>query len=128
MKLLLDTHAFLWFLAGDRRLSGTARRRIEDSRHERFLSIASVWEMAIKSSLGKLELGDPLAEVVDQGTRENGILLLRVSKEHALGVADLPWHHRDPFDRLLAAQALLDGMSIVGQDHAFEAYGVARVW
>ncbi|MBI5160229.1 MAG: type II toxin-antitoxin system VapC family toxin [Micrococcales bacterium] len=128
MRLLLDTHAFLWFLAGDRRLSGTARRRIEDSRHERFLSMASVWEMAIKSSLRKLDIDDPLAAVVDQGTRESGIALLRISKEHALGVADLPWHHRDPFDRLLAAQAIAEEMSIVSVDPAFDAYGVARVW
>lgn len=128
MKLLIDTHAFLWFLAGDRRLTRVARRRIEDPRNERFLSIASVWEMAIKSSLGKLELDDPLEVVVDRGSQENGIALLRISKEHALGVAALPWHHHDPFDRLLAAQALGDGMRIVARDDAFDAYGVPRIW
>jgi len=128
VKLLLDTHAFLWFLAGDRRLSTVARRRIEDARNERFLSVASIWEMAIKSSLGKLDLDDPLAEVVDRGSRDSGVALLRISKEHVLGVAALPWHHHDPFDRLLASQALGEGMALVGRDRSFDSYGVKRVW
>lgn len=128
MRLLLDTHAFLWFLAGDAQLAASARRRIEDTRNERFLSIASVWEMAIKRSVGKLELDEPLAEILDKGTKENGITLLRISAEHAMGVSDLPWHHRDPFDRLLIAQAIHEGMNVVTRDRAFEAYGVRRVW
>jgi PIN domain nuclease of toxin-antitoxin system len=128
VRLLLDTHAFLWFLAGDSRLRASARRRIEHEGHEKLLSIASVWEMAIKQSLGKLMLKDPLAEVIEGGTLDNGIALLGISKDHALRVAALPWHHRDPFDRLLAAQALGDDLSLLTGDAAFDAYGVRRVW
>jgi PIN domain nuclease of toxin-antitoxin system len=128
VKLLLDTHAFLWFLAGDPRLERSARRRIENAGNDKFLSIASVWEMAIKVSLHKLELKDPLAEVIDHGTQESGISLLGISKHHAVRVASLPWHHRDPFDRLLTAQALEEDLALLGKDAAFDAYGVRRIW
>ena len=128
MRLLLDTHAFLWFLAGDSRLRAAARRRVEDKANDKFLSIASIWEMAIKVSLGKLELDDPLGEIVGRGAGENGIALIGISKDHVLRVSTLPWHHRDPFDRLLAAQAMHEGMTLLTGDSAFEAYGVRRVW
>ncbi|HUH03640.1 MAG TPA: type II toxin-antitoxin system VapC family toxin [Kofleriaceae bacterium] len=128
MKLLLDTQAFLWFASGHPRLSKKARRRIEDSRHDKYLSIASVWEMAIKLGLGKLRLQVPLAEFIEVGATENGIGLLGIEKEHAIRVATLPDHHRDPFDRLLAAQALAEGMTVVGRDDQFDGYGVRRVW
>lgn len=128
MKLLLDTHAFLWFLAGDSRLRASARRRVEDPANERLLSIASVWEMAIKISLGKLQLKDPLDHVIGRVASDNGIALLAISARHALGVSALAWHHRDPFDRLLAAQALAEGIALLSEDTAFDAYGVRRVW
>lgn len=128
MRLLLDTHAFLWFLAGDRRLPPSARRRIGDAANEKLLSIASVWEMAIKVSLGKLTLQDPLRVVVDRGASDNGIVILGLSTRHAVRVAELPWHHRDPFDRLLAAQALEEALTVVARDATFDMYGVRRVW
>jgi PIN domain nuclease of toxin-antitoxin system len=128
MRLLIDTHAFLWFLAGDSKLRVPARRRIEDSRNERFLSIASVWEMAIKLSLGKLRLEDPLEDVVTRGTVETGIALLAISKDHAIRVATLPWYHHDPFDRLLIAQALEEDLAVLTRDDAFESYSVRRVF
>lgn len=128
MKLLLDTHTFLWLAGGDRRLSRTARRRIEDGRHDRFLSVASIWEMAIKVEIGKLRLGVPLAELVQAGAIENGITLLPIEKEHAMGVAVLPRHHGDPFDRLLIVQAAHEDMVIVGNDGRFDAYNVRRIW
>ncbi|MBI4576684.1 MAG: type II toxin-antitoxin system VapC family toxin [Planctomycetes bacterium] len=128
MKLLLDTQAFLWFAGGDRRLTPRARRRIEDVRHDKFLSIASVWEMAIKTGLGKLVLDLPLAELIESGAIENGIGLLPIDRRHALGVASLPPHHGDPFDRLLAVQARDEDMAVVGGDAAFDAYGVRRIW
>jgi PIN domain nuclease of toxin-antitoxin system len=128
VKLLLDTHAFLWFIGGDARLPPSARRRIADAGNEKFLSIASVWEMAIKVSLRKLELQDTLRDVVDHGASDNGIALLAVSKNHAIRVAELPWHHRDPFDRLLAAQALEEALTVVARDATFDTYGVRRVW
>jgi PIN domain nuclease of toxin-antitoxin system len=128
VKLLLDTHAVLWYLSGDRRLPRSARRHIEQSRREKFLSLASVWEIAIKASLRKLELDDPLEQVIDAGITDSGAALLGISKHHAIRVATLPWHHRDPFDRMLAAQALVDDLTLLSSDETFDAYGVRRVW
>jgi PIN domain nuclease of toxin-antitoxin system len=128
VRLLLDTHAFLWLQTGDARFSRKARRRVEDRRNDRYLSIASVWEMAIKIGLGKLRLGSSLEDLVERGALENGIALLPIAREHALGVTHLPRHHGDPFDRLLVAQAVREEMAIVAADPAFDAYPVRRVW
>jgi PIN domain nuclease of toxin-antitoxin system len=128
VKLLFDTHAYLWFAAGDRRLSVRARRRIEDPKNERCLSIASVWELAIKISLGKLRLTVPLGEHLERGLRDAAAVLLPIAREHAVAVATLPPHHADPFDRLLIAQALAEDMVVVGADETFDAYGVRRAW
>lgn len=128
MKLLLDTHAFLWFVAGDSQMSAKARRRIEDARNESFVSIASVWELAIKLGLGKLRLTDSLAETLERATRDNRIALLPISKAHAIAVSLLPDHHRDPFDRMLVAQAQADEMLLVTRDSVFDAYAVRRIW
>ncbi len=128
MKLLLDTHAFLWFLAGDKQLSSKARRRLEDPRNESFLSIASVWEMAIKVGIGKLRLGDELDVLVDRGARDNRIALLPIARRHAIAVASLPAHHGDPFDRMLVAQASAEDMTLIARDAAFDDYAVRRIW
>jgi PIN domain nuclease of toxin-antitoxin system len=128
VKLLLDTHAFLWFLADDRHLSSKARRRLEDPRNESYLSIASVWEMAIKVGLGKLRLADPLDALLDRGARDNRIALLGITRAHVLAVVALPDVHRDPFDRLLVAQARSEGLALVARDPAFDGYGVRRIW
>jgi PIN domain nuclease of toxin-antitoxin system len=100
VRLLLDTHVFLWFLAGDARLRASIRGRIENKAHDKFLSVASVWEMAIKVSLGKLKLKDPLGEIVDRGASANGITVITIAKDHAVGSVRCRGH-RDPFDRLL---------------------------
>jgi PIN domain nuclease of toxin-antitoxin system len=128
VRLLLDTHAFLWFIAGHRSLSTRARRAIESSRNEKYLSVASVWEMAIKVGLGKLKLGIPLRDTLDAGISEGGIAVLPVERDHALGVAELPWHHEDPFDRLLIAQARAEDLRMVTADGAFDGYDVSRLW
>jgi PIN domain nuclease of toxin-antitoxin system len=129
VKLLLDTHAFLWLLAGDRRFGAKARRRIEDSRNDKHLSIASIWEMAIKIGLGKLRFGDPLSDLIDRGAKQNAIALIAIEKEHVLDVSALPTtQHGDPFDRLLVAQAMREGMTLVSRDPVFDAYPVRRVW
>jgi PIN domain nuclease of toxin-antitoxin system len=126
--LLVDTHAFLWFLAGHRLLSRRARAAIESERNQKYLSAASVWEMAIKHSLGRLRLGLPLREAVMSGADECGLILLSVNPDHALAVADLPLLHDDPFDRLLVAQARVDDLRLVTRDPAFENYGITTLW
>ena len=128
MNLLLDTHAFLWFMEGNERISQRARAEIEAADGVRALSIASAWEMAIKSSLGKLDLAKPLGELLPPLLADAGIELLPIEIPDLARVATLPFHHRDPFDRLLAAQALERGFTIVSVDEAFDAYGVARLW
>ncbi len=128
MKSLIDTHALLWFAGGSPKLSSTARRRIEDVRGERYVSVASIWEIAIKVSLGRLRLDAELGELVATDIVGSSIAVLDVRKEHAVAVARLPFHHRDPFDRLLVAQAIVEGLDVVTADPAFAQYGVKRVW
>ena len=128
MRPLLDTHSFLWFISGSSKLSQTARTLIEEPSNQPFLSIASLWEMAIKLSLGKLSLGEPFEVLIPEQMKANGINLLGIEIEHTALVATLPFHHRDPFDRLLVAQAVVERMPIVSADAAFDAYGVERLW
>lgn len=125
MKLLLDTHAFLWFVAGDKRLSRRARRAIEAE--EPCLSVASVWEMAIKVSLGRLVLPASVEEYMAE-KRAEGFSMLSIDWPHAAAVEKLPFLHRDPFDRLLAAQALTERLPLVSSDPVFREYGVKVVW
>ena len=128
MRLLLDTHAFLWWLANDPALSGKARTAIADGRHECFVSLASCWEMAIKCSLGKLRLTQPVERFIPDEISANGFHLLGIDFRHVAKVETLPFYHRDPFDRLLAAQALLEKMTIVSCDTVLSEYGVKRIW
>jgi len=128
MRLLLDTHSFLWFISGNPQISSSARMLIEDVSNQPFLSVASLWEMAIKMSLGKLSLGQPFETLIPQQLSLNGIALLGITISHTAVVARLPFHHRDPFDRLLVAQAMTEQMSIVSGDTAFDAYAVTRLW
>ncbi|MBK8255141.1 MAG: type II toxin-antitoxin system VapC family toxin [Polyangiaceae bacterium] len=128
MRLLLDTHAFLWFVAGSSRLSTTARAAIEARENERFLSAASIFEMAVKMSLGKLTVGLPIEELLGRELASGGFALLPIEIRHVGQLASLPFYHRDPFDRLLAAQALVDALMFVSADEAFDSYGVQRHW
>jgi PIN domain nuclease of toxin-antitoxin system len=128
MRLLLDTHSFLWFISGSLRISPSARTLIGDPANQPFLSVASLWEMAIKVSLGKLSLGQPFDTLIPQQLSLNGIALLGITISHTAEVARLPFHHRDPFDRLLIAQAITEQMPIVSGDTAFDAYAVTRLW
>jgi len=127
-RLLLDTHTFLWWVADSKSLSRRSRAAIADPANECWLSVASVWEMAIKVSLGKLKLPQPVTRFVSEQSALNTFRPLAIELGHASAVAELPFHHRDPFDRLLAAQALAEKMSIVSADEAFDAYGAARIW
>jgi PIN domain nuclease of toxin-antitoxin system len=127
VRYLLDTHTFLWLATDDPKLTPAARAIFIDSEHDCFLSAASVWEMAIKSSLGKLSIA-PGVERVVRGGRERGLRMLDVTSDHAYLVERLPFHHRDPFDRLLIAQAIYEGMPLVSCDTRIDAYAVRRIW
>lgn len=127
-RLLLDTHTFLWWVSDAPELSITAREAISDTGNECFLSIASCWEMAIKSSIGKLRLTKPVERFVHDLITENGFRLLSIELRHAAKVEALPFHHRDPFDRLLLAQAITEKLTIVTVDSLFSSYGVKLLW
>lgn len=126
MAILLDTQAFLWWTEDDPRLSGAARQAIADS--ECSLSLASCWEVAIKASLNRIQFDRPLTQFFAEQLLACGISLLPIEFRHVMRVAQLPFHHRDPFDRLLAAQAIEEGLAIVSIDSAFDAYRVLRLW
>jgi PIN domain nuclease of toxin-antitoxin system len=128
MKILLDTHAFLWFVDDNPRLSQPARVLIESEDSEPFLSVASLWEIAIKISLGKLTLNQSYEVFIPHHMALNGIGILHISIEHTAAVTTLPFHHRDPFDRLLVAQSKIENVTLISADPAFDAYGVKRVW
>jgi PIN domain nuclease of toxin-antitoxin system len=127
VRLLVDTQAFLWFMAGDRRLSAAARLAIEDDDAEWWLSAASVWELSIKSSLKRIALPAPASEYVAEKIHA-GLRVLSVEWAHAALVERLPFHHRDPFDRLLVAQAQSEQLAVVTCDSVFRQYGVRVVW
>lgn len=127
MRVLLDTHAFLWFVLDDPRLGTAARGLIEDETTDVLVSPASFWEIAIKVSLGKYELTVPFEAFRQQGIGTNGFEVLPVEVRHAAVVATLPFHHKDPFDRLIVAQALAEAMPLVSGDAAPDAYGVRRI-
>ena len=120
MRLLLDTHAALWAVREPDRLVASTRRAIEDGTNEVIVSVASVWEVAIKRKLGKIRLERSLVEELE----EAGVGTLPVVAEHAEAAGDLPLHHKDPFDRMLIAQAMVEGLTIVTRDRTFEPYGV----
>jgi PIN domain nuclease of toxin-antitoxin system len=123
MRLLLDTHVWLWMIARPERLSAEARARLEDPANELFLSAASAWEISIKHRLGKLELPEPPERLVPSRLARDGVTPLPVTVDHALRVAVLPDLHRDPFDRLLVAQAQIEGLVLVTADPAIAGYG-----
>jgi len=128
MRLLLDTHAFLWWVNDSPELSRRARSAIADQRNECFLSLASCWEMAIKVSTGKLGLPTGVERFIQGQLAANWIRELPIDLAHVARAGLLPFHHRDPFDRLLAAQALEEDLAIVSADPVFRKYGVKRVW
>jgi PIN domain nuclease of toxin-antitoxin system len=128
VKLLLDTHAFLWWIGDDPRLSSPARASIADPGSEVWFSVASAWELAIKAAIGRIETEAPLSRFLEEQTRQNGFRVLPVLLGHAAGVESLPDHHRDPFDRLLVAQAIAEEMTLVSGDRVLRKYGVRVLW
>lgn len=128
MKILLDTHVFLWWVSNDRRLSRRARDLIADGDNEILLSAASGWEMAIKAGLGKLPLPEDLEIFLDDQMERNGIGPLPILMKHTTRVRHLPNHHADPFDRLLIAQAQVEGLTLMTGDRHIKRYDVTTVW
>lgn len=128
MKLLLDTHTLLWFVLGDASLSTTARQLIEDAANSKFISPASYWELAIKISIGKYALHEPYEPFIDRAIRQNGFLILHIEPRHTAALTNLPFHHRDPFDRLMVAQIMVEGLILVSADSVLDAYPIQRVW
>lgn len=128
MRLLLDTHAFLWWLDGDRRLSSRGRRLIADETTEVFVSAASAWEIAIKAAAGKLPGARDVAADVSGCLLSQGFRPLDITVGHAQRAGGLPLLHRDPFDRMLVAQAFVEGLPLLSNDSVFDAYAVQRIW
>ena len=127
-SLLLDTHTMLWFFWDDPQLSDHAKSLIEDASNRKLVSIASCWEIAIKVGLGKLDLGETSRSFLPREIARNRFELLPVSLGHATMVEGLVAHHRDPFDRLLVAQAMAEALPLVSADGIFDQYGVSRLW
>lgn len=127
-RLLLDTHTFLWWDSAPERLSTSVLALCQDPAVVLFLSIVSLWEIQIKSDLGKLPLLLPLAEIVQEQQARHGLEILPVTPEHIYALSSLPLHHKDPFDRLLIAQALTEELPLASADGAFAAYPISLVW
>jgi PIN domain nuclease of toxin-antitoxin system len=128
MRVLLDTHAFLWFVLGDSQLSSHARNHIDDLSNEKLVSPASYWEIAIKISLNKYTLSQPYEAFMQKGIADNGFIILPIEPKHTAALTSLPFHHRDPFDRLIIAQAMVERIPVISGDEAFAAYPVTRIW
>lgn len=125
---LLDTHAFLWLVMGDNNLSTFARQCFLDINNQFYLSAVTSFEIAVKYSLGKLQLSEPPKEFIANRIQANALIPLPVKIEHTLYLANLPFHHRDPFDRLLVAQALAENVPILSADQIFSKYPIQRLW
>lgn len=128
MKLLLDTHTVLWYLTGDARLSVTARELIDDFAKVKYVSPIVLWETAIKISIGKYTLHEPFDEFFQRGMQRTGWRDLPIEIKHTKMLGTLRYHHRDPFDRLLAAQALTELMPVISIDESLDPYGIQRLW
>lgn len=125
--MLLDTNAFIWFLDGDKSLSAPALKAIEDIQNPVYISIACLWEIAIKRSLQKLDFTPTFQQIYDDIDRM-GAVLLPIKQTHLEYLETLPFHHRDPFDRLMIAQAETEGMTVITKDDAFALYGLQTLW
>ena len=128
MRLLLDSHTLIWAADDPSKLSALAQGLIQDPAHDRLISAATIWEIAIKFGMGRLPLSLPYRPWMDQVVADLALDVLPITLDHADRQAGLPWHHRDPSDRLLAAQALVEDIPLVGADVIFDQYGVNRIW
>ena len=128
MKVLLDTHSMLWWLANDRRLSEVARETISDGRNRLIWSLASSWEIPVKVGIGKLTLGRPLQQLFTDIVTDQGVELLPITHDHCTRLSSLPLHHRDPFDRMLVVQAQGEKIPILSADPKLLRYDIEVLW
>jgi PIN domain nuclease of toxin-antitoxin system len=127
MKYLIDTHVVIWFLEGNTNIPEKTRLIITGPDNEILVSIATFWEMAIKLSLGKLILPKELKEIIDD-TKSLNISVLKINEEHVLKVLELPVIHKDPFDRIVISQAIVENLELISKDDLFDKYGITRIW
>ena len=127
MRILIDTHIFIWASDSSELLSNSARVFLADTQNTKVLSVTSLWEMQIKLAIGKLPLRLPLAEMVREQCEQNGFQILPITLNHVLALENLPLHHKDPFDRLLIAQAQAENLPILSADAVFEQYPIQRL-
>jgi PIN domain nuclease of toxin-antitoxin system len=128
MKLLFDTHAFIWWDSEPSKLSERVLALCHDPANELLFSVASAWEMQIKAQLGKLKLSLPLAKIVATQHQANRVIVLAITLPHVTALDSLPTHHKDPFDRLLASQAIVEGATLLSSDPVFDQYAVEHTW
>jgi PIN domain nuclease of toxin-antitoxin system len=128
MRLLLDTHALIWWASSSEQLPKKVLDLLEDADNRLFLNVASIWEMPIKCQNGKLELGKPLAQLVSNQQVSNGLKILLVEPSHVYALQGLPDVHRDPFDRIMIAQAIVEDLGFVSADRVLNGYPVRQIW
>lgn len=128
MRVLLDSHTLIWSQDDPSQLPAAATAALVDPANDRLLSVATIWEIAIKVGKKKLPLSKPFRVWIDTAIADLGLTVLHLSLNHAERQSSLPWHHSDPFDRLLVSQSLADNIPIIGSDTQFDAYGVTRIW
>ncbi len=128
MRLLLDTHTFIWWDSQSSQIPSETLTLLKNPQNELMVSLGSLWEIQIKTHLGKLALRDPLLDIVQQQQAENGIVLLPIALTHIVELDCLPWHHKDTFDRLLIAQSRIEWATLVSRDTAFHQYDCRIIW
>ena len=128
MRVLLDTHALLWLITGDKRLSKTSIKIFLNTDNRLYFSIISLWEICIKKSLDKISLKNNWLDIIQEEMKTNSIQWLHVAVSHCAKVIELPFYHRDPFDRMLIAQAMTEDLSILSRDNRFSAYDIKCIW
>lgn len=128
MRLLLDTHSLIWFFSGNPKLSNTAKELMEDINYQKLISLATVWEMGIKQSKGKLSLSLPLEDYINQKTELEDYEILPINLKHLAIISTLPFYHNDPFDRLLIAQSIAENIPVITKDIAFSDYDIKIIW
>lgn len=128
MRFLLDTHTLLWIVSGDKKLSQLAKQTYLNTKNQILFSIGSIWEIAIKISRSLLEINEPFNDFIENQIFSNDIQILNISVDHLIQLEKLPFHHSDPFDRLIIAQSMVEDITIIGTDKQFDLYPVKRLW